>query len=214
MVEEAERIPTNREPFNKKYWKEKECYKCHKKGHPASHCQASDEDDDDKSRASTASVKKLTKDLKSMKKAFTTVNTQLQQLREEDSDLSDSDTEEEASHFQFVDNAFQFAQLDQEFEPRIAKLFKQAHGTKVNLDLREIILLDSQSTMDLMCNEALVERTFKSSSSMRLLSNGGSLIVKRKAKMPGYHKKVWFSKRAITNIICFEKFDPAVPRHI
>jgi hypothetical protein len=84
--------PKDREPFDKKYWKEKECYSCHKKGHPATHCPASEEDDD-KSRASSASVKKLTKDLKSMKKTVRTVNTQLQQLREEDSDLSDSDTE-------------------------------------------------------------------------------------------------------------------------
>ena len=88
--------------FDKKYWKDKECYKCHKKGHPASHCPSTD-DDDDKSTKSTSSqassVKKLTKDLKSMKKAFTTVNTQLKQLKEDDSDLSDSDSEED-SHFQ------------------------------------------------------------------------------------------------------------------
>ena len=55
-------------------------------------------------------------------------------------------------HFQVGQHAFQFAQLEQEFEPCIAKLFKQVHGTKIDLDLREIILLDSQSTMDLICN--------------------------------------------------------------
>ena len=55
--------------------------------------------------------------------------------------------------------------------------------------------------MDLICNPTLVEKTFKSSNSMRLKSNGGTMKVTHKAKMPGYHKDVWFSKRAITNII-------------
>jgi hypothetical protein len=36
---------------------------------------------------------------------------------------------------------------------------------------------------------------------MRLKSNGGTMTVTHKATMPGYHKDVWFSKRAITNII-------------
>jgi hypothetical protein len=53
--------------YDKKCWKDKECYKCRKKGH-----------DDDRSTASAASsVKKLKKYLKSIKKAFTTVNTKL-----------------------------------------------------------------------------------------------------------------------------------------
>jgi hypothetical protein len=42
-----------------------------------------------------------------------------------------------------------------EFEPWIAKLFKQTHGTKIKLDLKKVILLDSQSTMDLICDPAL-----------------------------------------------------------
>ena len=65
-----------------------------------------------------------------------------------------------------MDDAFQFTQIDNEFEPRIAKLFKETHGTTIKLDLREVILLDSQSTMDLFCNQALVGRTNKSGSSM------------------------------------------------
>jgi hypothetical protein len=36
---------------------------------------------------------------------------------------------------------------------------------------------------------------------MRLKSNGGTMVVTRKATMPGYNKDVWFSTREITNII-------------
>jgi hypothetical protein len=51
------------------------------------------------------------------------------------------------SHFQFGDG-FQFTQMKVkqtaiEFEPWIAKLFKQTHGTKIKLDLKKVILLDS-----------------------------------------------------------------------
>jgi hypothetical protein len=155
--------------------------------------------DDDSSVASAASsIKKLKKDIKSIKKAFTTVNTQLAQLKEADYDISESEGEE-ALHFK-VDQAFQFAQLDRKFDPRIAKLFKQT-GSSIKLDLKEVILLDSQSTMDIFCNATLVCNISKSKSSMRLKSNGGTMVVTRKSTMKGYNKTVWFSTQAITNII-------------
>jgi hypothetical protein len=95
--------------------------------------------------------------------------------------------------------------VDKECEPTIVNLFKQA-GSSVKIDLREVILLDSQSTMDLFCNAALVSNTHKSTTSMRLKSNGGTMVVTRKATMPGYNKDVWFSTRAITNIIALSNF--------
>ena len=120
-----------------------------------------------------------------MKKYFT----QIQQLQESDSDLSDDDDEEENSHFQIADMGIQFTQLNQEFKPHIAKLFNQAPDFNSKLDLREIIILDSQSTMDLFCNQALVIETYKSSiSSMRLKSNGGTMVLTHKSKMAGYKK--------------------------
>jgi hypothetical protein len=186
--------------YDKKYWKDKECYKCHKMGHPATHCgKKSNFNDDDNSSAAAMvnSVKKLQKDITSMRKAFTTVNTQLEKLKEAESDIYESEGEDEASHFQ-MDVALQFVQVEKKFEPRIAKLFKQA-GLSVKINLREVILLDSQSTMDLFCNAALVSKTCKSTTNMRLKSNGGTMVVTQKATMPGYNKDVWFSTRAITN---------------
>ena len=60
---------------------------------------------------------------------------------------------------------FQFTQLDEEFETCISSIFNQTDGRnlgiKTNLDLREVILLYSQSTIDLFCNQALVEKTTK-----------------------------------------------------
>jgi hypothetical protein len=138
-----------------------------------------------------SSVNKLKQDLKSIKKAFTTVNTQLAQLKEADSENSESKGDKEASHFQ-VDQALQFEQVDKKFE--------QA-GSLIKLDLKELILCDSQSTIDIFCNETLVCKTSKSKSSIWLKINGGTMVVTRNATMSGYNKPVWFSTRAITNII-------------
>jgi hypothetical protein len=99
-----------------------------------------------------------------------------------------------------MDAALQLVKVDKEFEPSIAKLFKQS-GPTIKLDLHEVILLDIQSTMDLFCNAALVSKTRKSNSSMRLKSNGGNMVISCRATIPGNNKTVWFSTRAITNII-------------
>jgi hypothetical protein len=197
--------------FDKEYWKDNTCYKCEKKEHPANKFPQKSNNDDDKNSVVRAanSVKKLKKDFKYMKKAFTTVNTQIEKLKEADSDLSGSEDDDDQLHFQ-IDAPIQFTQVDKEFEPIIANLFKQA-GSSVKIDLRELILLDSQSTMDIFCNAALVSKTCKYTTRMRLKSNGGTMVVTRKTTMPGYNKDVWFRTRAITS---FEKFYLAVLRHI
>ncbi len=55
-----------------------------------------------------------------------TVSDKLEKLKEAESNLSGSDAEEEASHFQYSD-AFQFAQLKSKFEP---SNFKQLEAFK------------------------------------------------------------------------------------
>jgi hypothetical protein len=194
-------------PFDKAYWRGKTCFKCNEKDHPESHCPEAnktikaDKADKEDNAASTAnSINKLRKEIKKMSNALTTVSAKLEQLKEAESDLSGTYTEEEASHFQY-DDAFQFTLLESKFEPTISKLFKQSHVVKITLDLKQVILLDSPSTMDLFCNRALVEKTYKSRDSMRLKTNAGIMLVSQKATLPGYNKKVWFRTRAITNIV-------------
>jgi len=75
------------------------------------------------------------------------------------------------------------------------------------LELRQVILLDSQSTMDLMCNHKLVDKVYKSTSTMRLKSNIGEILVDLKAKVPGYKKSVWFSTKAITKIVVHQELE-------
>ena len=71
-----------------------------------------------KTTSSRASVKNMLKGFKKMSRALTKFNTQLQILKEADSDLYDSVDKYEASHFQMTNvnfglSYFQFAQLDE-----------------------------------------------------------------------------------------------------
>jgi hypothetical protein len=187
--------------FDKKYWKEKTCFNCGKKGHPSSSCTKTAVTKDNDSASIAHSIKKIAKDTKNLKKAIT----QLQKTGKQDSDMSDSESEEEDSHFQF-DDGFQFTQMKVKqtaikVELRIAKLFKQTHSTKIKHDLKKVIRLDSQSKIDLICDLTLVELTFRSSHSMQLKSNCGTMEVKKQAIMPGYHMHIWYKKKAITKIL-------------
>jgi hypothetical protein len=89
----------------------------------------------------------------------------------------------------------------QPLDPRIERLFKHCHGARPHLDLREVILLDSQSTIDLVCNKELVTDISESDKIMQLKSNGGVMTINQRARMKGYANLVWFSKDAITNIL-------------
>ena len=122
-------------------------------------------------------------DLKLIKNNFATVNTQLTQLKEaaDGSDISDTAEYKEDSHLQL-----HFAQVKQNFEPRIATILNQLASHESKLDLTQVILLDNQSTMDLFCNKSLVSKTFESKTPMRLKSNGGTMKVNHKATINGY----------------------------
>jgi hypothetical protein len=207
----------DKETFNAKYWKDKDCYNCNKQGHPSSHCPEKKkkakpfvvkQNDDDTSRSSKSFKASITKMHKKIKKSFATLQSKIDEM-DEDSELSSSDSDDdEQSHFQFSDNKItrmpteNGIALQQTFTKRnTAVLLKQSDGKPSRLDLRNVILLDTQSTMDLICNKSLVANITTANNKMRLQSNGGSMTVTQKATMSGYKKKVWYSKDAITNII-------------
>ena len=206
---------------DKKFWKDKTCYNCKEKGHPAPLCPKkgsktkAKEDDDDKSKSSKSSkssktsLAKLQKDMKKTKKSFTTLQTQIEEL-ENDSDLTDSD-EEESSHFQFDSNSAWIERVHENtgvqstqqvfYNNKSTKKRKDTRKSTTRLNLRDVILLDNESTMDLFCNKDLVTEIAKTTGKMTVEGNGGKMQVRHKATVPGYARRVWFDKKAITNII-------------
>ncbi|MGL5937017.1 MAG: hypothetical protein ACRCZI_15505, partial [Cetobacterium sp.] len=150
--------------FDKEYWADKKCHKCDKLGHPASACKKKDADDkstgSNKSKSSKSSrssakqalekVRKMQKEWKKQKKSFATLEAQLEEDANQ-SDLTDSDDEEgETSHFQHHTFLTKHAQI---------------HNTMLDdrkLNMRQVILLDNESTMDLFCNKCFVTGVAKS----------------------------------------------------
>ena len=55
------------------------------------------------------------------------------------------------------------------------------------LDLKNVILLDNQSTLDLICNKNLTSKIKKSYKKISVQGNGGTLTIKYKARIPGYN---------------------------
>jgi hypothetical protein len=73
-----------------------------------------------------------------------------------------------------------------------------------DLDLRNVLLLDNQSTFNLCCNKRFTSKIFGATNALTMTSNGGGLRITKKCKIPGYKYEVCFSKKAITNIICLK----------
>ena len=70
-------------------------------------------------------------------------------------------------------------------------------------DLRWMILLDNQATVDIFCNRALLTKVWTSDGYMTISGNGGELRTNLQGWLPGYGM-VWYHKSAITNLLCFK----------
>jgi hypothetical protein len=189
-----------------------------------------DAKDDEESRSSNESrssqasrsrqvkfEKKVAQDMKLMAKAnnkdlkrfVSKAFTQLEQRLASPSDISFSDDYEE-----YDDNGvnlFQFTQVSHRFESPIDKLLTHPAGTATQLDLREVVLLDSQSTVDLFCNRKFVKRPYRSNKRLNLETNGGTVVIHNKAELPGFHAPVWYDTNAVTNILSFRNLIKQYP---
>ena len=68
------------------------------------------------------------------------------------------------------------------------------------LQLQNMLLLDSCSTVDMFCNKNLVTNICTSKNYVTVKGNGGDLKTHQKAHVENY-SKVWFDERAITDIV-------------
>ena len=90
-------------------------------------------------------------------------------------------------------------------------MFKNSHDNSINIDLRNVILIDSQSTMDLFCNPNLVGNIYKAKKNMRLQSNGGKILITHKSQVAGYKIYFCFKKIYITNLIALNNLNNQYP---
>ena len=66
-------------------------------------------------------------------------------------------------------------------------------------DMRDLILLDNQSTTTVFCNKQMVSNIQDTTQQLRLHTNGGVLKTSQKATVLGWGT-VWFSLSSMTNI--------------
>ena len=81
----------------------------------------------------------------------------------------------------------------------LPRLFLCTVNKRNKLQLRNMMLLYSCSTVDLFCNKNLVTKIWESKNSMTAKGNGGDLKTHKKACVKNY-REVWFDERAITKI--------------
>jgi hypothetical protein len=74
------------------------------------------------------------------------------------------------------------------------------------LELRGVILLDSQSTTNIFCNPKFVEDIRPAETPLLLNTNGGVLVTTLKTTVPDFGE-VWFNEDAIANIFCMADID-------
>jgi hypothetical protein len=129
--------------FDKEWWKDKECYRCGKKGHSATACSVKPlSNNDDKSICSS---KLASNAMAAIQKSMKTMGYAMTQI----SKIADFDDEyfEEQLHAQLGVVSVEAARS----EPRSGYTF----ATRT-LSLRNHLLLDNQSSVHIMCNPDFV----------------------------------------------------------
>ncbi len=111
----------------------------------------------------------------------------LQKYNKNDNSDSSISTSEGTSHFQKA------LEMLEEHNPKIVSAFKSRKFTY--LDLRNVLLLDNQSTFDLCCNKKFTSKIWKATNALTMMSNGGSLRITKKCKIPGYKYPVGTARR-------------------
>ena len=174
--------------FDKEFYKDKECFRCGKKGHPKAACTVKlTASDDDKSVKSSSSNKSSSSDVSTMVKAMNKTVKQLgralSQVTEELS-LSDDSSIGAQSHAQ------------------VGRVLSSGHAFACrSTSIKKAVLLDTCSSDHIFCDPSLVSDIRKGDRQLSLESNGGCLILPNIATYEGFDTPVWFSNKAITNIL-------------
>jgi len=102
----------------------------------------------------------------------------------------------------------------QPYMPTVLNCFEhsESHGCSkfgfcsptTKLNLRDLILLDNQSTVDIFCNKRLLKGLNVSDDSITVYGNGGAFTANQKGTLRNYGK-VWYHADAITNILSLKR---------
>ena len=166
---------------------EGKCYCCGKPGHKSPECRQRN-----KIPRSEWAINKVAKNENihvqntSNTDDDNTSSTQMSNIQETTSNHTDNSNGNE-------DNRWSFAQMG-----------LQLTSPPINKNLKDLILLDNQSSEDLFGNSNLITNIHKAKTVMQMQTNGGMITNNQKATLPNYGE-VWYNPSAITNILSFAK---------
>ena len=219
FAQQGQATPTRGGGYDRSYWKDKTCNNCGAAGHPSWACtspkpgkdkkkdkkQPKKDKGDDASKSSSRS-KSSSKNIKKLTKTFATLSDKLEQLVEQSEDESDlTDSSGEGTSF-FTFHTELAGVGDQALVPQSA-FFTKKTKTKRNksnpqpVDLRNVILLDNQSTCSLFCNDEYLTDIQEAEQPLSVKSNGGHMLARYTGRLRGLGKIVWYDPKAITNIL-------------
>jgi hypothetical protein len=176
--------------FDKEFYKDKECFRCVKKGHPQAACKVKLASVDDEKSTKSSSSKgsgsssHMGKMLRAMNKSIKTFGKAMSQVSEEFQHLGDDDSIGGQSHAQIG----------------WAGSREYAFASR-STSLRGHVLLDNQSSVHVFCDPEMVTDIRKAERQLFLESNGGKLPISDIATFQGFEESVWFSTKAMTNIL-------------
>ncbi len=107
----------------------------------------------------------------------------LQKCEEDDNANSSISSSEDTSHFQ------KGVEMLKEHNPKIVLALKSKKSD--DLVLKNVLLLDNQSTFDLCCNKKFTSKIKKATNALMMTSNGGCVRITKKCKIPGYKYLAW-----------------------
>ncbi len=164
------------------------------------HCPTKTDDDNNlsiSSRLSRSSKSGRKPKIKDFKNQFKNLKKSFAQLKLAQESDSDSDFGEEMLHFQYGSRINGGGCLP---EALMDMAFRQSKKGLQGFNLRAVVLLNNQLTVDIFCNKEFVSNIQLAPKPLILKSNGGELIAYHIADVADYDEPVWFSKKAITNI--------------